>query len=150
MSRPRYGFAAHPDAIDDLAELPNDILDLTVLGLQQLVHGTQRGQRLDDRLGPHLDGARKLYVDPRVAWRVVYREQPAPPGSAHPTEIFLIAVGPRRDSAVYTTAAARLAELELPAPSREPDAVSSAVPLTRPAPPKPLNAPPSARLHRSR
>jgi mRNA interferase RelE/StbE len=108
---PRFGFAAHPEALDDLAALPTDIQELALLGLQQLVYGLNRGQRLDDRLGPELDGARKLYVDPKVGWRIVYREQPAPPGSAHRREIFLIAVGPRSRSAVYHTAAARLRAL---------------------------------------
>ncbi|MDT3395322.1 hypothetical protein RKE29_01430 [Streptomyces sp. B1866] len=108
MSRARFAFAAHPDALEDLRRLPKDIQHLALLGLQQLVHADQRGQALEDRPGRPLHGARKLYVDPAVQWRLVYQERPAPAGSEHRREIYLIAAGPRRDAAVYTLAAQRL------------------------------------------
>ncbi|MFD8916039.1 hypothetical protein [Streptomyces sp. NPDC059575] len=100
MSRARFAFAAHPDAIADLRELPDGIRDLALLELQNLVHGS------DDclPLKGHLAGFHKVYVDPSVAYRMVIQFRPAPPTSTHEREIYLVAAGGRADYAVYRSA----------------------------------------------
>ncbi|MFJ6101874.1 hypothetical protein ACIQHY_12840 [Streptomyces sp. NPDC092359] len=100
MSRTRFAFAAHPDAIADLRELPDNIRDLALLELQNLVHGSNDCLPLKGRLA----GYHKVYVDPSVAYRMVIQFRPAPPTSAHAREIYLVAAGSRHDYAVYRTA----------------------------------------------
>ncbi|MGV9318199.1 hypothetical protein [Streptomyces sp. NPDC003660] len=100
MSRARFAFAAHPDAIADLRELPNEIRDLALLELQNLVHGSDDCLPLQGRLA----GFHKVYVDPSVAYRMVIQFRPAPPTSTHKHEIYLVAAGSRADYAVYRAA----------------------------------------------
>ncbi|MET7775046.1 hypothetical protein ABZU94_08485 [Streptomyces mirabilis] len=103
MSRARFAFAAHPDAIADLRELPADIRDLALLELQNLVHGSDDCLPLNGRLA----GFHKVYVDPAVSYRMVIQFRPAPPTSTHKREIYLVAAGAREDYAVYRTAQLR-------------------------------------------
>lgn len=103
MSRARFAFAAHPDAIADLRELPDDIRDLALLELQNLVHGSDDCLPLTGRLA----GFHKVYVDPAVSYRMVIQFRPAPPTSTHKREIYLVAAGAREDYAVYRTAQLR-------------------------------------------
>ncbi|WP_405988385.1 hypothetical protein [Streptomyces sp. NBC_00986] len=100
MSRARFAFAAHPDAIADLRELPDDIRDLALLELQNLVHGSDDCLPLKGRLA----GFHKVYVDPSVSYRMVIQFRPAPPTSSHKREIYLVAAGSRQDYAVYRSA----------------------------------------------
>ncbi|MFJ7772644.1 hypothetical protein ACIQ1J_30730 [Streptomyces sp. NPDC097107] len=100
MSRARFAFAAHPDAIADLRELPSGIRDLALLELQNLVHGSDDCLPLKGRLA----GFHKVYVDPEVAYRLVIQFRQAPPTSTHKREIYLVAAGSRKDYAVYRTA----------------------------------------------
>ncbi|MER7484548.1 hypothetical protein ABTY20_01095 [Streptomyces sp. NPDC126497] len=100
MSRARFAFAAHPDAIADLRQLPDEIRDLALLELQNLVHGSDDCLPLNGRLA----GFHKVYVDPSVAYRMVIQFRPAPPTSTHSREIYLVAAGSRKDYAVYHTA----------------------------------------------
>ncbi|MGV9791001.1 hypothetical protein [Streptomyces sp. NPDC003435] len=100
MSRARFAFAAHPDAITDLRELPDHIRDLALLELQNLVHGSDDCLPLTGRLA----GFHKVYVDPSVAYRMVIQFRPAPPTSTHKHEIYLVAAGSRADYAVYRSA----------------------------------------------
>ncbi|MGW1539781.1 hypothetical protein ACWCPM_05850 [Streptomyces sp. NPDC002309] len=100
MSRARFAFAAHPDAIADLRELPDRIRDLALLELQNLVHGSDDCLPLQGRLA----GFHKVYVDPSVAYRMVIQFRPAPPTSTHNREIYLVAAGSRKDYAVYRAA----------------------------------------------
>ncbi|RSS33620.1 hypothetical protein [Streptomyces sp. WAC08241] len=100
MSRARFAFAAHPDAIADLRELPDNIRDLALLELQNLVHGSNDCLPLKGRLA----GYHKVYVDPSVAYRMVIQFRPAPPTSTHKREIYLVAAGSRHDYAVYRAA----------------------------------------------
>ncbi|MGW4492335.1 hypothetical protein [Streptomyces sp. NPDC004376] len=100
MSRARFAFAAHPDAITDLRELPDEIRDLALLELQNLVHGSDDCLPLKGRLA----GFHKVYVDPSVAYRMVIQFRPAPPTSTHKREIYLVAAGSRKDYAVYRSA----------------------------------------------
>ncbi|MEU6815522.1 hypothetical protein [Streptomyces sp. NPDC046860] len=103
MSRARFAFAAHPDAIADLRELPDAIRDLALLELQNLVHGSDDCLPLTGRLA----GFHKVYVDPAVSYRMVIQFRPAPPTSTHKREIYLVAAGAREDYAVYRTAQLR-------------------------------------------
>ncbi|MEU6172733.1 hypothetical protein ABZ832_12470 [Streptantibioticus parmotrematis] len=103
MSGARFAFAAHPDAIADLRELPDNIRDLALLELQNLVHGSDDCLPLKGRLA----GFHKVYVDPSVSYRLVIQFRPAPPNSTHTREIYLVAAGSRKDYEVYRTAHAR-------------------------------------------
>ncbi|WP_405539649.1 hypothetical protein OG787_46845 [Streptomyces sp. NBC_00075] len=104
MSRARYAFAAHPEALADLRSVPEDIRDLALLELQHLVHGNERGAALQRELA----GCHKVYVDPETRWRLVIQYRDAPASSQHKREIYLLAVGERQDQAAYRTAALRL------------------------------------------
>jgi hypothetical protein len=103
VSRARFAFAAHPDAIADLRQLPDEIRDLALLELQNLVHGSDDCLPLTGRLA----GCHKVYVDPAVSYRMVIQFRPAPPTSTHKREIYLVAAGAREDYAVYRTAQLR-------------------------------------------
>ncbi|MFJ3901536.1 hypothetical protein [Streptomyces sp. NPDC090025] len=116
MSRARFAFAAHPDAIADLRELPDNIRDLALLELQNLVHGSDDCLPLKGRLA----GYHKVYVDPSVSYRLVIQFRPAPPTSNHNREIYLVAAGSRKDYAVYRTAHLRTA------PTQNAEAASAA------------------------
>lgn len=100
MSRARFAFAAHPDALADLQKLPPDIRDLALLELQNLVHGSNDCLPLKGRLA----GFHKVYVDPSVSYRMVIQFRPAPPTSKHTREIYLVAAGSRVGYAVYRSA----------------------------------------------
>ncbi|MGA5632533.1 hypothetical protein [Streptomyces lydicamycinicus] len=100
MSRARFAFAAHPDAIADLRQLPDEIRDLALLELQNLVHGSDDCLPLEGRLA----GFHKVYVDPTVSYRMVIQFRAAPPASDHKREIYLVAAGSRQDYAVYRSA----------------------------------------------
>ncbi|MEV5847733.1 hypothetical protein AB0M32_37815 [Streptomyces sp. NPDC051985] len=113
MSRARFAFAAHPDAIADLRELPDDIRDLALLELQNLVHGSDDCLPLTGRLA----GFHKVYVDPAVSYRMVIQFRPAPPTSTHKREIYLVAAGAREDYAVYRTAQLRTYRTDLNRPA---------------------------------
>ncbi|MFH8515755.1 hypothetical protein ACH4CE_11675 [Streptomyces gelaticus] len=104
MSRARYAFAAHPEALADLRSAPESIRDLALLELQHLVHGNERGAALTRELA----GCHKIYVDPETRWRMVIQYRNAPASSQHRREIYLLAVGERQDQAAYRTAAHRL------------------------------------------
>ncbi|MFJ2417498.1 hypothetical protein [Streptomyces brevispora] len=100
MSRARFAFAAHPDAIADLRELPDEIRDLALLELQNLVHGSDDCLPLKGRLA----GFHKVYVDPSISYRMVIQFRPAPSTSHHKREVYLVAAGSRKEYAVYRTA----------------------------------------------
>ncbi|NEA75439.1 hypothetical protein C8250_015495 [Streptomyces sp. So13.3] len=103
MSRARLAFAAHPDAIADLRELPDAIRDQALLHLQDLVHGERVAKRLEGRL----DGFHKVYLGTGTVLathRLVVQFRPAPPDSVHVREVYLVAAGARKDYAVYRTA----------------------------------------------
>lgn len=123
----RYGFAAHPDALQDLRRLPDRVRDLALLQLQHLVHGHERGAPLRGTL----TGCHKVYVDPAAQWRLVVRYRTAPKAARYDREIYLLAAGARQDGAAYRAAVQR---------------------LQRPAPPTAHDdaAPQSARAHAAR
>ncbi|MFE0762886.1 type II toxin-antitoxin system RelE family toxin [Streptomyces smyrnaeus] len=104
MSAARYAFAAHPEALADLRDVPEKIRDLALLELQHLVHGNERGAALTRELA----GCHKVYVDPETKWRMVIQYRDAPASSQHRREIYLLAVGERQEHAAYHAAARRL------------------------------------------
>lgn len=104
MSRARYAFAAHPEALADLRSEPESIRDLALLELQHLVHGNERGAALQRELV----GCHKVYVAPETRWRLVIQYRDAPASSQHEREIYLLVVGERQDQAAYRVAAQRL------------------------------------------
>ncbi|MCX5535199.1 hypothetical protein OG785_32185 [Streptomyces sp. NBC_00006] len=104
MRTARYSFAAHPEALADLRNIPDHIRDLALLELQHLVHGNERGAPLTRELA----GCHKVYVDPETRWRMVIQFRDAPATSQHRREIYLVAVGERQDHAAYRLATHRL------------------------------------------
>ncbi|MGW1194496.1 hypothetical protein ACWD4B_01355 [Streptomyces sp. NPDC002536] len=112
--RPAFGLSFDPRALTDLLQAPSDIRDLALAQLQDVVNAELFG----GRLAGDLEGYRKVYVDSRNAWRIVYAQRPAPAGSAHRTEIHVVAVRQRAGYDVYDTARARLGITRRPMSTR--------------------------------
>ncbi|SEK43097.1 hypothetical protein [Streptacidiphilus jiangxiensis] len=142
---PRFAFSAHPDAVEDLYDLPADVLDQAVEVLRGLVWGDFAGPMLQQHGEVDLRGCRKLRLrGADGGWRMVYTERPAPRNSPYAREVYLLAAGPRLDLAVYRAAGARLTALRAaPAPAgaraRAARAVSPNL-ATRHAPVRPVPA----------
>ncbi|MFB7950140.1 hypothetical protein ACFC6L_35125 [Kitasatospora phosalacinea] len=122
MSRAKFAFAAHPDAIADLRQLPEPIRDQALLHLQDLVHG----ERVASRLGDRLEGCHKIVLGAGGDWashRLVVQFRDAPPTSKHAREVYLVAAGARHEYAVYNAAQKRLGRtgLNTPAPDADPE-----------------------------
>ncbi|WP_406401931.1 hypothetical protein [Streptomyces uncialis] len=134
---PAFGLSFDPRALADLLAAPGDIRDLALAQLQDVV----TAQLFGGKLTGDLDGLRKLYVDHRAEWRILYAQRPAPPASAHRTEIHVVAVRPRARQDAYDTARARLGIARRPlsalahaARSRPPQLARSAAPVAKPGP----------------
>ncbi|MFF3069198.1 hypothetical protein [Kitasatospora sp. NPDC057936] len=115
MSRAKFAFSAHPDAIADLRQLPEPIRDQALLHLQDLVHGERVATRLEGRL----EGCHKIYLGVGNDWashRLVVQFRDAPASSQHRREVHLVAAGPRLDYAVYRSAQNRLGRTGLNTP----------------------------------
>ncbi|MEV6209568.1 hypothetical protein [Kitasatospora sp. NPDC051914] len=115
MSRARFAFTAHPDAIADLRQLPDAIRNQALLHLHDLVHGERVATRLEGRL----EGCHKIYLGIGNEWashRLVVQFRDAPPTSKHSREVYLVAAGPRLDYAVYRSAQNRLGRTGLNLP----------------------------------
>ncbi|MFD9592519.1 hypothetical protein ACFWA9_07125 [Kitasatospora sp. NPDC059973] len=107
-SSPPVGFSAHPEALADLLDAPADVRDLALEYLDRLLRAEVRGPLLDQQGDRDLRDARKLYLDDRNAYRLVYTEHRAPNNPRRLLGIHLVAVGRRFNIAVYKTAAERL------------------------------------------
>ncbi|MGW2397101.1 hypothetical protein ACWCYY_11165 [Kitasatospora sp. NPDC001664] len=107
-TRPLAGFSAHPEALDDLLSVPQHVRMLALGYLGRLVRAEVRGPLLEEQGERDLRGARKLYLDDALDYRLVYVERRAPHNPRHLQGIHLVAVGERRGVAVYETAARRL------------------------------------------
>ncbi|WP_215449473.1 type II toxin-antitoxin system RelE/ParE family toxin [Streptomyces sp. ATCC 21386] len=136
--RPAFGLSFDPRALTDLLQAPGDIRDLALDQLQKVVNAQLFGGKLTEELA----GCRKLYVDHRNAWRIVYAQRPAPPGAAHRTEVHVVAVRPRARHDVYETARARLGLARRPtgarthaARARSPQLDTQRPPIPKPGPP---------------
>jgi hypothetical protein len=115
VSLPQRAFAAHPDALADLCNLPEPIRDQALLHLQDLVNGEHVAKRLEGRL----DGFHKVILGVGTDWashRLVVQFRPAPATSKHDREVYLVAAGPRADYAVYRTAQHRTGRTQTPPP----------------------------------
>ncbi|MFJ7244468.1 hypothetical protein ACIQWA_07425 [Kitasatospora sp. NPDC098652] len=107
-ARPLPGFSAHPEALADLLTVPGQVRTLALSYLDRLVKAEVRGPLLEEQGERDLRGARKIYLDDAMAYRLVYTERRAPHNPRHLLGIHLVAVGERRGVAVYETAARRL------------------------------------------
>ncbi|MFB7270752.1 type II toxin-antitoxin system RelE/ParE family toxin [Streptomyces sp. NPDC056244] len=137
MTGPAFGLSFDPRALDDLLAAPQDIRDLALAQLQDIVNADLFGGKLTG----DLSGYRKLPIDSRKQWRIVYAQRPAPPNSRHTTEIYVVAVRPRARNDVYDTVAQRLGMNRRPlsarthaARSRSPQ-LTTQHPLPKPGPP---------------
>jgi hypothetical protein len=111
----RRAFAAHPDALTDLRNLPEPIRDQALLHLQDLVNGEKVATRLTGRL----EGFHKVYLGVGSDWashRLVVQFRHAPATSQHEREVYLVAAGPRADYQVYRTAQHRTGRTQTPPP----------------------------------
>ncbi|MGC4950033.1 hypothetical protein ACLQ2N_28015 [Streptomyces sp. DT224] len=142
--KPAFGLSIDPRALTDLLQAPSDIRDLTLAYLQEVVTAQRFGLRLDG----DLEGYRKLFVDSRKEWRVVYALRPAPADSAHHKDVHVIAIRPRAGNDIYDEVGRRLGMARRPlsarthaARSRSPQ-LTTRGPVPRPGPPPtPLPAP---------
>ncbi|WP_030861879.1 hypothetical protein [Streptomyces sp. NRRL S-37] len=137
VGEPVFALSFDPRALTDLLQAPSDIRDLTLACLQEVVNAQRFGLRLDG----DLEGFRKLFVDSRKDWRVVYGVRPAPAESVHHKEIHVVAVRPRAGNDVYDEVGRRLGMTRRPLSARTHAARSRSPQLTtrasvpRPGPP---------------
>ncbi|MGW8452523.1 hypothetical protein [Streptomyces niveus] len=130
--QPAYGLSFDPRALTDLLQAPVDIRDLALAQLQDVVNAELFGRKLTG----DLSGYRKLTVDYRNRWRLVYALRPAPPAASHRMEIRVVAVRPRAGNDIYDTVGRRLGMVRRPLSART-HAVRSRPPqllARRPAP----------------
>ncbi|GAA2442604.1 hypothetical protein GCM10010433_49760 [Streptomyces pulveraceus] len=111
---PAFGLSFDPRALTDLLQAPSDIRDLALTYLQEVVNA----QRFGLRLTGDLEGYRKLFVDSRREWRVVYGVRTAPESSAHQREVHVVAVRPRAGNDVYDEVGRRLGMSRRPLSAR--------------------------------
>ncbi|MFE4613387.1 hypothetical protein ACFRK5_34370 [Streptomyces niveus] len=112
--QPAFGLSFDPRALTDLLQAPGDIRDLALAQLQDVVNAELFGRKLTG----DLSGYRKLPVDYRNRWRLVYALRPAPPAAAHRMEIHVVAVRPRAGNDVYDEVGRRLGMARRPLSAR--------------------------------
>ncbi|XVV38405.1 hypothetical protein ACQPXT_34705 [Streptomyces sp. CA-100214] len=135
---PAFGLSFDPRALTDLLQAPSHIRDITLAYLQEVVNAQRFGLRLDG----DLEGYRKLFVDARKDWRVVYGVRPAPADSVHHKEIHVVALRPRAGNDVYDEVGRRLGMTRRPVSARTHAARSRSPQLTTRGPvPRPGPAP---------
>ncbi|MFD7013938.1 hypothetical protein [Streptomyces sp. NPDC059928] len=134
--QPAFGLSFDPRALTDLLQAPSDIRDLTLSYVQEVVNAERSGLPLTG----DLEGYRKLFVDSRKDWRVVYGVRPAPPESTYRRDIHVVAVRPRAGNDVYNEVGRRLGMTRRPlsarahaARSRPPQLITQG-PAPRPGP----------------
>ncbi|MER7701618.1 hypothetical protein ABTX81_01780 [Kitasatospora sp. NPDC097605] len=107
MTAALLDFDAHPAALIDLDQLPQELQDAAVGHLRRLIRCQQRGPVLGRRGLWDLTGCRRIYLDRDRCWRLVYQERP-PHAASGCGAIYLLAAGRRSGHQVYNTAARRL------------------------------------------
>ncbi|MFB7630496.1 hypothetical protein ACFC0M_06040 [Streptomyces sp. NPDC056149] len=112
--QPAFGLSFDPRALTDLLQAPGDIRDLALAQLQDVVNAKLFGRRLTG----DLDGYRKVVVDSRKEWRLVYGVRPAPVESEHGREIHVVAVRPRARNDIYDEVGRRLGMTRRPLSAR--------------------------------
>ena len=100
--RPRYALSFHPDSLNDLRALPQQIRERAL----DLIDGVIRARVTGPPLAYELRQYRKLYLGAGAEWRIVYRLQKAPPTSPYAIEAHVVAVRPRRRGRACGTGAA--------------------------------------------
>ncbi|MET8623711.1 hypothetical protein ABZW30_08135 [Kitasatospora sp. NPDC004669] len=98
----------HPEALTDLLTVPARVRDQAIRYLDRLARGEVRGPLLEDHPSRQLSAARKIYLDEQNLFRLVYMERRAAAHPRHLQAIHVIAIGERRELAVYESAARRL------------------------------------------
>lgn len=131
---PAFGLSFDPRALTDLLQAPGDIRDLALLQLQEVVNAERFGRELTG----DLSGYRKLVIDYRKKWRLVYTVRPAPPTTTLRREVHVVAVRPRARNDVYDTVGHRLGMNRRPVSSRTHAARSRPPQLTHRATPATL------------
>ncbi|MFB6951315.1 hypothetical protein ACFCXP_16960 [Streptomyces niveus] len=112
---PAFGLSFDPRALTDLLQAPVDIRDLALAQLQDVVNAELFGRKLTG----DLSGYRKLTVDYRNRWRLVYALRPAPAAAVHRRmEIHVVAVRPRAGNDVYDEVGRRLGMVRRPLSAR--------------------------------
>ncbi|MFF5090399.1 hypothetical protein [Streptomyces niveus] len=135
--QPAFGLSFDPRALTDLLQAPGDIRDLALAQLQDVVHAELFGRKLTG----DLSGYRKLTLDYRNQWRLVYALRPAPATAAHRMEIRVVAVRPRAGNDVYDTVGRRLGMARRPLSARthaarsRPPQLLARRPVPKPGPP---------------
>ncbi|TXL84204.1 hypothetical protein [Streptomyces sp. IB2014 016-6] len=135
--QPAFGLSFDPRALTDLLQAPGDIRDLALAQLQDVVHAELVGRKLTG----DLSGYRKLGLDYRNQWRLVYALRPAPAAAAHRMEIRVVAVRPRAGNDVYDTVGRRLGMARRPLSARThaarsaPPQLLARGPVPKPGPP---------------
>jgi hypothetical protein len=124
--RPAFGLSFDPRALTDLLQAPGDIRDLALAQLQDVVNAQSFGIRLTG----DLEGYRKLVVDARKEWRLVYGLRPAPETALHRREIHVVALRPRTGNDVYDEVGRRLGMTRRPLSARTHAARSRSPQLT--------------------
>lgn len=138
--QPAFGLSFDPRALTDLLQASSDIRDLALVYLQEVVNA----QRFGPCLTGDLEGYRKLIVDARKEWRVVYGIRLAPETSTHRREIHVVAVRPRAGNDVYDEVGRRLGMTRRPLSARTHAARSRSPQLTTRGPVPRPGPPPSA------
>jgi mRNA-degrading endonuclease RelE of RelBE toxin-antitoxin system len=135
---PAFGLSFDPRALTDLLQAPGDIRDMALLLLQEVVNAERFGRELTG----DLTGYRKLIIDHRAEWRLVYKVRPAPPTKHLHKEVFVVAVQPRARNDIYDTVGHRLGMNRRPVSSRTHAARSRSPQLTHRVTPATLAAVP--------
>ncbi|MCX4776861.1 hypothetical protein [Streptomyces sp. NBC_01264] len=133
--------------MNDLLAAPADVRDVALSRLQDAVTGQRHGRELTGTLA----GFRKVYID-SARWRMVYGLRPAPEGSEHRREVFVVALRPRAQNEIYKVVAERLgiahrplsalahaARARSPQTTAHPKPITVGLPLGRPATPSPVS-----------
>ncbi|MGW4441953.1 hypothetical protein [Streptomyces sp. NPDC004682] len=138
-----FGLSFDPRALTDLLQAPSDIRDLALGYLQDVVNAERFGRRLTG----DLEGYRKLVVDARKDWRIVYGVRPAPEAATHQREIHVVAIRPRAGNDVYDEVGRRLGMTRRPLSARTHAARSRSPQLTTRTPVSRPGLPPATPVH---
>ncbi|MFE4664555.1 hypothetical protein ACFRI7_11685 [Streptomyces sp. NPDC056716] len=97
------GLSLDPRVVTDLLAAPDAVRDLALTRLGEVTAVAEPG---GGTLTGELAGFRELPLGESVGWSLVYARRPAPPASAHRTEVHVVAARPA--ASLYDTVRARL------------------------------------------
>ncbi|GAA2254759.1 hypothetical protein GCM10010232_49940 [Streptomyces amakusaensis] len=104
MTGAPYGLSLDPHVVADLLSVPDAVRDRALARLGELTTVVLAG---GTSLPGELAGFRELPLGEDAEWGLVYTRRPAPPASAHRTEIHVVAVRSSRPC-LHDTVRARL------------------------------------------